>query len=89
LRGNAEQTIAELKARVDGVLAVMGSGALIEALLRERLIDELLLMIHPVVLGSGRRLFPDGGPPAEFRLINAESTTTGSVIVAYETSRSD
>lgn len=86
LRGDAEETVAGLKPRVDGVLAVMGSGVLIRSLLEAHLVDELLLMIHPVVLGSGRRLFVDPGPPADLRLLKAEPTPTGGVIVAYETS---
>jgi dihydrofolate reductase len=81
---DAQQAVADLKSRVDGVLAVMGSGALTQALLHGRQIDEFLLMIHPVVLGSGRRLFAEGAPPAEFRLMSAEPTATGGIIAAYE-----
>ena len=49
---------ATLKARVEGVLGIMGSGELIASLMAADLIDEYLLMIHPIVLGRGRRLFP-------------------------------
>ncbi len=52
--------------------------------MRHGLIDEYLLMIHPLVLGSGRRLFPDGGVPAGLRLTGARSTGTGVIVAAYE-----
>src|SRR5689334_10904684 len=60
LHGNVVTAVGALKAASDGVLAIMGSGVLIGALMTTDLIDEYLLMIHPVVLGSGRRLFPQG-----------------------------
>ena len=44
---------------------MLGSGELVQSLRRRGLIDEYLLLIHPLVLGAGRKLFPDGGPPAE------------------------
>ena len=75
--------MAELKARVDGVLAIMGSGQLIEALLPRQLIDEFLLLINPCVLGSGRRLFPDRGPFDRFRCLEAVTTPTGLLIATY------
>jgi dihydrofolate reductase len=51
--------------------------------MRRGLIDEYMLMIHPLVLGSGRRLFSDGGAFASLRLIDATPTTTGVVIATY------
>lgn len=60
----------------------MGSGVLIQALRRKRLIDEYLLMVHPVVLG-GRRLFPEGRP-TELRLVGARTSPTGVVLATYE-----
>jgi dihydrofolate reductase len=63
----------------------MGSGTLIQTLLQHRLIDEFLLMIHPLVLGSGRRLFPEGRPTTRLRLVSAVTTTTGVVIATYQT----
>ena len=64
----------------------MGSGELIGTLMAADLIDEYLLMIHPVVLGSGRRLFP-GGVHRSLRLTNNVSTPTNVVIAAYEPAR--
>ena len=61
----------------------MGSGVLIRTLLAANLIDEYLLMIHPLVLGSGRRLFPDGGE-VSLRLAQGTITSAGVVIASYE-----
>jgi dihydrofolate reductase len=64
----------------------MGSGVLIGSLMAANLIDEYLLMIHPLVLGSGRRLFP-GGVRVSLRLIDSVTTATGVVIATYEPAR--
>jgi dihydrofolate reductase len=58
LRGDIVDALRALKAQSGGVLAIMGSGVLIGSLMAANLIDEYLLMIHPLVLGTGRRLFP-------------------------------
>jgi len=63
-----------------------GSGELIQSLRRRDLIDRYVLLIHPLVLGSGRRLFPDGAWPADLRLVESVTTTTGVVIATYEPS---
>ena len=60
----------------------MGSGVLIRSLLPHGLIDEFMLMINPVVLGSGRRLFEDA-QRAQLRLVDSQSTPTGIVIATY------
>jgi hypothetical protein len=62
----------------------MGSGELIQTLMRHDLIDEYLLFIHPVVLGCGRRMFTDGSPPISLRLIDTTTTTGGVVIATYQ-----
>lgn len=84
LPGDAVAAVAELRAARDGDLAILGSGLLIQSLLRADLIDELLLTIHPVVLGGGQRLFPDGGAPARFNLTDSTITTTGVIIATYQ-----
>jgi dihydrofolate reductase len=63
---------------------MMGRGELIGTLMRHGLIDEYLLLIPPLVLGTGRRLFADGGPPASLRLVDSASTTKGIVIATYQ-----
>jgi dihydrofolate reductase len=65
---------------------MMGSGELIGSLLAADLIDEYLLMIHPLVLGTGRRLFP-GGTHASLRLVDSMTTSTGVLIATYEAAR--
>jgi dihydrofolate reductase len=88
LKGDAADAVAELKRRSDEDLTVLGSGELVQSLHRRDLIDEYLLLIHPLVLGTGRKLFPDGGPPAELRLADTVTTTTGVIIATYRTGRS-
>jgi dihydrofolate reductase len=83
LRGDLAEAVTALKAQSEGVLAIMGSGRLIGSLMAANLIDEFLLMIHPLVLGSGRRLFPDG-LDATLRLAQGVVTPEGMVIASYE-----
>jgi len=83
LRGDIVDALRALKAQSGGVLAIMGSGVLIGSLMAANLIDEYLLMIHPLVLGTGRRLFP-GGVNLSLRLTDSVATATGVVIATYE-----
>jgi dihydrofolate reductase len=62
---------------------ILGSGELIQSLMRKKLIDEFVLLIHPLVLGSGRRLFTDGGASAALRLVDTKNTSTGVIIATY------
>ena len=61
----------------------MGSGDLVASLMRHGLVDEYMLLIHPLLLGSGRRLFQDDGPFAALRLVNCVTTTTGVMMASY------
>ena len=83
LKGDAAEAVARLKQEPGKDLVVMGSGELIQSLMRGKLIDEYVLLIHPLVLGSGRRLFTDGGAFAALRLVATKTTTTGVVIATY------
>ena len=83
LRGDIVDGLRALKAQSGGVLAIMGSGVLIGSLMAADLIDEYLLMNHPLVLGTGRRLFP-GGVHVSLRLTDSVTTATGVVIATYE-----
>jgi dihydrofolate reductase len=76
--------VAELKQNSPGDLVIMGSGQLIRSLLPHRLIDEYLLMIHPLVLGSGQRLFDHDDHVANLRLLNTTPTTTGVILATYQ-----
>ena len=83
LPGDAADAVAALK-REDGPdLGVLGSGVLVQSLLRRGLVDVFLLLVHPLVLGTGRRLFPDGGAPVVLELESELTTTTGVVIATY------
>ena len=83
LNGDITDTVGALKVRPGRDLTILGSGALIQSLMRDDLIDEYMLMIHPLVLGTGRRLFADGVPFTSLRLIDSTTTTTGVVIATY------
>ena len=91
LKGEMPQAVARLKADMKKDLVVLGSGVLLQSLMRHNLVDEYILLIHPLVLGSGRRLFPDGGAPATLRLVDSKATTTGVLIAIYrpETANSE
>ncbi|HEU5388201.1 MAG TPA: dihydrofolate reductase family protein [Streptosporangiaceae bacterium] len=83
LRGDAAETVAVLKQQPGPDLAVIGSGELITSLARHGLVDEYVLLIHPLVLGTGRRLFPGGTPPVHLRLAGSEATGSGVIIATY------
>ena len=76
-------SVAELRRRRGGNLVVMGSGELIGSLLTHGLIDELFLMIHPVVIGSGRRLFVGNRSPIPLTLVDSSTTSTGVLMTTY------
>ena len=84
LKGDVPKAIAKIKARPDGDMVVLGSGELVKTLMKHDLVDRYILLIHPLVLGSGRRLFADGIPLAKFKVVNTKTTTTGVVIVTYQ-----
>jgi dihydrofolate reductase len=84
LSGDAVEAVARLKEGLDKDLMVMGSGELIQSLMRSNLVDSYVLLIHPLLLGSGRRLFPDGGAFTALRLAATSTTTTGVVIATYQ-----
>lgn len=80
LRGDAVPAISDLRSEEGGDIVIMGSGDLVRSLARSNLIDEYLLLIHPLALGSGRRLFAE---EARLSLVESVSTTTGVVIATY------
>jgi dihydrofolate reductase len=84
LGGDAAEAVAKLRQQPGKDMVVLGSGELVQSLMRRNLVDQYVLLIHPLVLGSGRRLFPDGGPLAALRLVNTTTTTTGVVIATYQ-----
>ena len=87
LKGDVPQAVANLKAQAGQDFLVMGSGVLVQTLMQHNLVDRYVLLIHPLVLGTGRRLFPDGGPFAALQLIDSKTTPTGVVIATYQPAR--
>jgi dihydrofolate reductase len=83
LSGDVPAEVRALKQRLPGDLVVLGSGALLQSLMRHDLVDEFLLTIHPLVLGRGRRLFPSDGPRLALHLVESKPTTTGVIIARY------
>jgi dihydrofolate reductase len=75
-------TVSKLKEQ-PGDIAILGSGALVRSLMPHGLIDEYVLLIHPLTLGSGQRLFPDDSS-AKLKLVNSVPTTTGVIIATYQ-----
>ncbi len=83
LSGDVAAAVADLKAKPGGELQVHGSGALIRWLLDNRLVDELTLLVCPLVLGQGTRLFPDIGPDVALDVVESRSTSNGVTIQVY------
>jgi dihydrofolate reductase len=83
LHGDAAEAVAELKKVHEKTIVIFGSGVLVQSLMRRDLIDEFILIIHPLVLGRGRRLFSDGSPKANLHLVDSVATGTGVVIATY------
>jgi len=83
VKGDVAKSVARLKEETAKNIVVLGSGVLMQSLMRHGLVDELVLLFHPLLLGSGRRLFEDGGPYREFQLADAQPTTTGVIIATY------
>lgn len=82
--GDVPAEVARLKERTaEGELQIHGSGVLAQSLLAHDLVDEVNLLLYPVCLGSGRRLFPDGGRPTAFELTDARTTGSGVAIHTY------
>jgi len=85
LKGDAADAVSRLKEELPENLVVFGSGVLVRSLLARDLVDKLVLLTYPLVLGSGRRLFPDSGSDlSAFRLVDSTVTGTGVVITTYQ-----
>jgi dihydrofolate reductase len=84
LSGDVVAEVTKLKEQPGDELQVHGSGALAHTLIDNDLIDEYRLLVFPVHLGSGKKLFRDGGRPAALRLTSSTTTSTGVVIATYE-----
>jgi dihydrofolate reductase len=83
LGGDVAAAVAALKRDGGGDLHVIGSSELVQTLLEHGLVDELRLMIDPVVLGGGKRIFRDDGLLTPLRLVAGEVTSTGAILATY------
>jgi dihydrofolate reductase len=83
IRGNVAKAIAKLERRPSKDITALGCGALVRSLLRAGLLDELRLMVHPVILGGGRRLFEESGDRKALELVDSRTFGTGVVSLAY------
>jgi dihydrofolate reductase len=83
IEGDVAEAVARLKQEDGKDILVNGSGALIRTLMRDHLLDELRLFVHPVVVGSGRRLFDDESDPVELALIDSHTFDNGVISLTY------
>ena len=87
LSKNNVEEVQKLKEQPGQNILVAGSGKLVQTLLQHRLVDELRFMVHPVVLGSGKRLFPEGTEQYKLRLLETKAFKSGIVVLHYEPDR--
>ena len=84
IEGDVAEAVARLKQEDGKDIMVNGSGALVRTLMRDHLLDELRLFVHPVVLGSGRRLFDDESDPVELALVDSHAYENGVISLTYK-----
>jgi dihydrofolate reductase len=86
LSGDVAAAVGELKVKPGGELQVHGSGDLVRWLFDKQLVDEITLLTYPLVVGQGKRLFPDTGPDAALDLVDSRATSNGITIQVYRPS---
>jgi dihydrofolate reductase len=84
LDGNLVPAVRDLKSQGDGNLAVLGSGVLVQELITNDLVDGYRLFVHPLLLGTGKRLFREMNRPRRLRLVDCTTTTTGVLMLTYD-----
>jgi dihydrofolate reductase len=84
INGDVAEEIVKLKQQPGKDISISGSGALVRSLLAEGLLDELRLMLHPVVVGSGKRLFADGSDQSALKLVDSQTFGTGVLYLTYQ-----
>jgi len=90
IRGNEfAEEVPKLKQRPGKDIAILGSGILVRSLLKDDLLDELRLIIHPIVLGSGKRLFEDEGSRKPLELMDSKTFATGVLYLTYRLARQE
>jgi dihydrofolate reductase len=83
IKCNIAEEIATLKQQPGKNIGITGSGTLVRSLLRENLLDELRLMVHPLVVGMGKRLFPEGSEQVPLKLVDSQTFSTGVLYCTY------
>lgn len=84
LDGDVLRSVNDLKSQGEGFITVLGSGELVQTLIEHRLIDTYRLFIHPLVLGTGKRLFRETSCPLPMQLVDCTPTRTGILMLNYE-----
>jgi dihydrofolate reductase len=85
---NIAEEISKLKEQPGKDISISGSPTLVRSLLEEDLLDELRLMVHPIVVGSGKRLFEDGGDQKALQLVDSKTFSTGVLYLTYRPAQS-
>ena len=89
ISGNVTEELTNLKQQPGKNIGMTGSGTLVHSLLRDGLLDELHLLLHPIVVGSGKRLFPDGSERIPLRLVDAQTFGTGVLHLTYQREKNE
>src|SRR5712691_8067781 len=84
LGGDVVASVNDLKQHGDGSIVVLGSGVLVQTLIEHDIVDEYRLFVHPLVLGTGKRLFRQASRPTPLRLTDCTPTTTGVLLLSYQ-----
>jgi dihydrofolate reductase len=87
ISGDVTEEVSRLKQQPGQDILVFGSATLVQSLMRDDLVDEYRLMVHPVVLGSGKRLFGEGSATTSLRLVDVKTFSSGIVVLTYEPKR--
>jgi dihydrofolate reductase len=87
VKGDVAEEVARLKEQPGKDILLVGSSGLAQTLIKHDLVGEYQLWLHPVVLGSGKRLFRDGGPATNLKLVDSRTAVSGLVILTYEPDR--
>jgi dihydrofolate reductase len=88
IKGDVAEEITKLKRQPGKDISITGSPTLVRSLLADDLLDELRLMVHPIVVGSGKRLFEDGGDQKALQLADSKTFGTGVVYLTYQLAQS-
>jgi len=87
IKGDVAEEIAKLKRESGGQIEMYGSASLMQTLMEHDLVDEYRIWIHPLILGSGKRLFPEAGHTAKLQLTGTQSRSSGVVVMTYAPAR--